>query len=102
MFQHKLVLKSLEAEKAEAKKELLLEVPEGESLVGPFKVKRWHVDGRRSFQFKAYDAAGISDPTVEQFTAQSEGHDRVDVEQVYEADVEPPNILDHPDEDIPF
>jgi hypothetical protein len=96
-FQHKLVLKSLEQEREEAKAALAQAVPEGFSNVGPFRVKKWRVKGRKSFQYKAYDAAGISDPVVEQFTALSEGHDRITVEQIAAADA---TAVDYGD--VPF
>jgi hypothetical protein len=69
----------IEDQQHELKETLVHHCPEGDSQVGGFAVKRWHVDGRNTFQFKAYEAAGEHSDVVERFTVRGNGHDRVTV-----------------------
>lgn len=76
---HKLAYEAIEAARKEAQAELAEYVDEGESTVGPFNVKRWHVNGKQSFQVKAAVAAGISMELLAPFITIGNGHERIEI-----------------------
>lgn len=86
---HKAALKELEPDKKEIQAELAALVPEGDSVVGPFRVRRTHVVRQPSFSVKAFEAAGLDiEPLTEFFRGGSE-HDRLTVTKAEEwGDVE--------------
>lgn len=70
---HNAAVKALEEDKEAAQATLSELVPEGDSTVGPFAVRRTHVRRSPSFSLKAWEAAGNSvEPLVEFMRAGAE------------------------------
>lgn len=70
---HQSAIKALEEGKTAAESELGLMLDEGDTLVGPFQVKKTHVRRQPTFQLKAYEAAGLSvEPLAEFFKSGAE------------------------------
>lgn len=66
-------IKALEEREKQAQAELAEHVDPGEALVGPFVVKRTHVEMKPKFSVRAYEAAGHSlEPLSEFFTPGTE------------------------------
>lgn len=83
--QHAQAIKALEEGEKVAQAELAELVAVGDSVVGPFKVKRTHVVLQPRFSVRAFEAAGHSiEPLAEFFTGGSE-HDRWTVSRADEA-----------------
>lgn len=72
-------VREAEAARKEAAAELADYVDEGDTLVGPYKVRRWHVNGRTSFSVKAAEAAGVPHELLEPYITETDGYDRIEV-----------------------
>lgn len=71
--EHTKMLDSLEAEKKNVEAELAELVDLGDTVVGPYQVKRTHVVRQPTFSVRAYQAAGLSlEPLAEFFRPGSE------------------------------
>jgi hypothetical protein len=72
----KAYLERLQATRREQQEILSALVPVGEAVINGHFVRRTEVKGRRSFDFKAYEAAGAHSSVVEEFTKHGDPHDR--------------------------
>lgn len=92
--EHAAAVKALADEKADAKAALLAAVPErSDAVAGPYRVKTWPVDGRRSVSVKALEAAGVD---ASEFVRVSAGYTRLEVSKAGQ-----PGEVDYGDE-APF
>jgi hypothetical protein len=83
--QHARAVKALEEGEKLAQAQLAELVEVGDSIVGPFKVKRTHVVRQPAFSVRAFEAAGHSiEPLAEFFVGGSE-HDRWTISRADEA-----------------
>lgn len=80
---HKAALKEVAEAKKQAQADLLEYTPEGKSVVGPFDISRWHVNGREDIDRAAADAAGVD---LTPFVKQGAGHDRIAVKKTMRGD----------------
>lgn len=78
-------LDGLEDEERELRLRLAEEVPEGETIVGPFSVTRTHVRRAPKFQEKLARAAGFPMGTLEEFHTPGAEYDLVSVRAAEEA-----------------
>lgn len=83
--QHAIEAKAAEQIRKDAAAELAEYVDEGDTIIGPYRVRRWHVNGKTSFSVKAAEAAGVPRDLLAPYMSEGAGYDRIEVSAAAEA-----------------